>query len=98
MDRLKNKKSRSSGKFEDKKVKKKKWKTDERNFRLSALCTYTWKTQPIVGCCEPTFSAGLPDDGIVWYQKYNFRYILEGLEMENVGIVSDHLEYFMAIW
>jgi hypothetical protein len=27
-------------------------------------------------------------------QKYQFGYILEGLEMENVVIFSDHLEYF----
>jgi hypothetical protein len=42
-----------------------------------------------------TSEPGLPD-GLFSNQK--FGYILEGLEMENVCIFYDHLEYFMAIW
>jgi hypothetical protein len=41
--------------------------------------------------------AGLPD-GLFLYQKCQFGYILEGLGMENVVILYDHLEYFEAIW
>jgi hypothetical protein len=41
--------------------------------------------------------AGLPD-GLFYYQKSQFGYILEGLGMENVGIFYDHLEYIMAFW
>jgi hypothetical protein len=37
------------------------------------------------------FGAGLPD-GKVSNQKFQFGYILEGLKMENVGII------FMVIW
>jgi hypothetical protein len=40
-----------------------------------------------------TLAAGLPD-GIFANPKSQFGYILEGLGMENVGIVYDHLEYF----
>jgi hypothetical protein len=35
---------------------------------------------------------GLPD-GIFSYQKSQFGYMLEGLEMENVGIFYGHLKY-----
>jgi hypothetical protein len=36
-------------------------------------------------------------DGLFSCQKFKFGYILEGLEMENIGIFYDHLEYFAAI-
>jgi hypothetical protein len=39
---------------------------------------------------------GLPD-GFISDQKYQFGYILEDLEMENVFIWSVHLEYFTTI-
>jgi hypothetical protein len=39
--------------------------------------------------------AGLPD-GLFSYQKYQFGYILEGLEIENVCIFYFHFEYFTA--
>jgi hypothetical protein len=41
--------------------------------------------------------SGLPD-GLFLNQKSQFWYILEGLEMENVFIFDDQLEYFIAIW
>jgi hypothetical protein len=37
-------------------------------------------------------------DGIFSKQKSHFGEILEGLEMENVGIFYGHLEYVLAIW
>jgi hypothetical protein len=37
-------------------------------------------------------------DGIFLYQKIQFGYSLEGLEMENVAISYSHLENFMDIW
>jgi hypothetical protein len=37
-------------------------------------------------------------DGLFSYLKSQFGYILEGPEMENVGIFYGHLEYFTAIW
>jgi hypothetical protein len=37
-------------------------------------------------------------DGIFSDQKSKLGFILEGVEMENVGIFSGHLEYIMAIW
>jgi hypothetical protein len=40
---------------------------------------------------------GLPD-GIFSNRKYQFGKILEGLRMENVGIVYGRTEYFTAIW
>jgi hypothetical protein len=40
---------------------------------------------------------GLPD-GLFSHQKFQFRYILEGLEMENVGTFYGSLEYVFAIW
>jgi hypothetical protein len=40
----------------------------------------------------------LPDSLSSKNKKSQFGYILEGLEMENVGIFYDHLEYFKAIW
>jgi hypothetical protein len=39
----------------------------------------------------------LPDD-LFSNQKSQFEYMLEGLEMENVGIFYGHLEYSIAIW
>jgi hypothetical protein len=42
-------------------------------------------------------NTGLPD-GIFSDQKSKLGFILEGVEMENVGIFSGHLEYIMAIW
>jgi hypothetical protein len=41
--------------------------------------------------------AGLPD-GIFSNQKSQFGQILEGLEMENVGIFYGYLENITAIW
>jgi hypothetical protein len=32
------------------------------------------------------------------YQKFHFGNILEGFEMENVGIINDHFVYFVVIW
>jgi hypothetical protein len=49
------------------------------------------------------FQPGLPD-GIFAYQKYQFWYILEGLGMENVGVVIsiwyiyDHLVNCTTVW
>jgi hypothetical protein len=43
------------------------------------------------------FTPGLPD-GIFAYQKSKFGHILEGLGMENVGIILGYLVYFMGIW
>jgi hypothetical protein len=37
-------------------------------------------------------------DGLFSNQESRFGSILEGLEMENVGIFYDRLEYFTAIW
>jgi hypothetical protein len=39
----------------------------------------------------------LPDSLSSKNKKSQFGYILEGLEMENVGIFYGHLEYFMVI-
>jgi hypothetical protein len=39
---------------------------------------------------------GLPD-ALLSNQKSGFGFILEGLGMENVGIIYDHWEYFTAI-
>jgi hypothetical protein len=36
--------------------------------------------------------------GIFSKQKNQFGLIFDGLKMENVGIISVHLEYFPAIW
>jgi hypothetical protein len=47
--------------------------------------------------CEPAFWPGLPD-GVFSNKKSKFGYILESLEMENVGIFLVHLEYLTAIW
>jgi hypothetical protein len=41
--------------------------------------------------------AGLPD-GIFSNQKFQFEYILEGLEVEHVGLFYGHLEYIKAVW
>jgi hypothetical protein len=46
--------------------------------------------------------AALPvlPDGLFSYKKYQVGYILEGLGMENVGIICGHLDYsvhFMAV-
>jgi hypothetical protein len=38
------------------------------------------------GASESIDSPGLPDDGISAYQKSQYGNILEGSEMENVGI------------
>jgi hypothetical protein len=40
---------------------------------------------------------GLPD-GIFPNQKSQFGQTLEGLAMEDVGIINEHLVYFTAIW
>jgi hypothetical protein len=46
----------------------------------------------------PTYiQAGLPDD-IFSKQKSQFGYILEGLSIENVGILLGHLKYIKAVW
>jgi hypothetical protein len=37
-------------------------------------------------------------DGKFAYQKYQFGQILEGLGMENAGIVYGYLAYFVVIW
>jgi hypothetical protein len=36
-------------------------------------------------------------DGLFSYQKSQLGYILEGFDMEKVGIFYDHLQYFNAI-
>jgi hypothetical protein len=41
--------------------------------------------------------AGLPD-GIFLNQKSKIGYILEGLGIDNVGILCGHFEYFKTIW
>jgi hypothetical protein len=46
---------------------------------------------------ENLTSAGLPD-GLLSYLKSQFGYIFEGLTMENVGIIYNHLVQFMAIY
>jgi hypothetical protein len=40
---------------------------------------------------------GLPD-GLFANQKFQFGYILDGLGVDNVGIIYGHLEYLKAIW
>jgi hypothetical protein len=40
---------------------------------------------------------GLPD-GIFAFQKSLFGCILEGLEIESVGIFYQHLVYFISLW
>jgi hypothetical protein len=35
---------------------------------------------------------------MVYYQKYQFGYILEGLGFDNNGISSGHSVYFTTIW
>jgi hypothetical protein len=35
---------------------------------------------------------------VVSYQESQFGHILEGHGMVNVGIIEDHLVYFMEIW
>jgi hypothetical protein len=42
-------------------------------------------------------SPGLPD-AILSNQKSHFWYILEGLGMDNVGILFGRLEYMISIW
>jgi hypothetical protein len=42
-------------------------------------------------------TTGLPDDFFSG-QNYQFGYILEDLEMENVVIFYVHLKYFTGIW
>jgi hypothetical protein len=42
------------------------------------------------------FKAGLPD-GLFSNKKSQFGFVLEGLAMENLGILYDHLVYFTAI-
>jgi hypothetical protein len=37
-------------------------------------------------------------DGIFSNQKSQFGQILEGLEIENIGIFYGHLEYITVIW
>jgi hypothetical protein len=37
-------------------------------------------------------------DGLFSNKKSQLGLILNGLEMENVGIFYDHLVYYMAIW
>jgi hypothetical protein len=37
-------------------------------------------------------------DGLFSNQKSKFGSILEGIEMEHIGIFYGHLEYIMAIW
>jgi hypothetical protein len=54
---------------------------------MHCLCVLFWAT-----VIEP----GLPD-GLFYCQKFQFGYILEDIEMKNVGIFSGHLEYFTAI-
>jgi hypothetical protein len=48
----------------------------------------------------PTRTSGLPDGIFLNQIRVNFRGsgILEGLEMDYVGIVCGHLVYFAAIW
>jgi hypothetical protein len=33
-----------------------------------------------------------------WYQKSQFGHFLEGLEVENIGILFSRMEYSTAIW
>jgi hypothetical protein len=46
---------------------------------------------------QADYSPGLPD-GIFFIQKSEFGNILEGHEMENVGLFFGHLECFTTIW
>jgi hypothetical protein len=42
--------------------------------------------------------AGLPDGRYIFKPNIQNGYILEGLGMENIGILNGHWEYSTAIW
>jgi hypothetical protein len=44
-------------------------------------------------CCR----SGLPD-GLFSNQKYQFGQILEGVALDDAGILHGHLVYFMPFW
>jgi hypothetical protein len=46
--------------------------------------------------CSST--TGLPDGWFIFIPKPQFGYTLEGLKMENVGILCNHLKYFTPAW
>jgi hypothetical protein len=71
-----------------------------KNFFIAILCLQNegFLTQEFeLKALKKYIETGLPD-GIFSNQKIQFGQLLEGLGMENVATINNHLEYNMAIW